>query len=567
MITLNRFVLLAFLTMFIVACTEKTDEIQLDNNSVQVIINADIVTMNEASPSAQALAYQDGKLIAIGTNESVMSAVGDNKHVYDAKGKTIVPGFIETHDHFYLSSAQFLVTDVQPFTTPTLKEALAKIKATQPDVEGWILGFGADQTLYQEQRGPHISELDVLFPNDPVLIYHLSGHGAFANSKALELAGIDKDSPDPVGGYFEKDADGELTGFLSGMPAFTQVKGFPNPNKESAILAAKQRASVGVTTASELAFMDKTTLAFVSNMTADGQFPMRIVGGYFSTADDFQEVVENLKQYENSLLKIPFVKTWTDGSIQGGTGSLIGGYYDKSFGGDGVQGTQEYFNNQVLDMYQRGIWPAIHANGDNAVEIALNAIEYAQKKSPKKALNIRPQIIHAQVTNKAQIARMADLGVNPSFFVTHVYYWGDLHQQTTLGPEKSKRLSALADAFELGIKASMHNDPPVSPVNPMLNMWIAMKRESTSGIVLGQDQIITAQQALKAYTINAAYQFGMEQQVGSLERGKFADFVMLSDNPLTVDIDKVKEIKVLSTVLNGNTVFERNALITASDSN
>lgn len=542
------------LTFFIAACSEQ--KVQSDSSTAKVIINADIVTMDDSEPTAQALAYRDNKIIAIGSNEDVLAKAGKHVSIYDAEGKAIVPGFIETHDHFYLSSSQFLVTDIQPFTTPTLKEALSKLSKTKPDSDGWILAFGADQTLYQEKRGLAIAELDALFPNNPVFVYHLSGHGAFANSKALQLAGIDKNTPNPTGGYFEKDEQGNLTGFLSGMPAFTQVKGFPTPNEESARLAAQQRASVGVTTASELAFMDEATLAFVSKMTADGQFPMRIVGGYFSTAADFDAVLPRITNYENELLTLPFIKTWTDGSIQGGTGSLIDGYYDADFGSDGVQGTQDFFNQQVLSMYQANMWPAIHANGDNAVEIALNAIEYAQKNTSNEVSEIRPQIIHAQVTNKAQIARMAKLNANPSFFVTHVYYWGDLHYQTTLGPEKSKRLSALGDAFELDIKASMHNDPPVSPVNPLLNMWIAIKRESTSGQVLGKAQAITAQQALQAYTINAAYQFGLEKQTGSLSTGKLADFVLLSANPLKVAVDDIKDIKVISTVLNGREIFE-----------
>jgi predicted amidohydrolase YtcJ len=173
----------------------------------------------------------------------------------------------------------------------------------------------------------------------------------------------------------------------------------------------------------------------------------------------------------------------------------------------------------------------------------------------KLGLDVRPQIIHAQYTREDQISRMAELGVYPTFFTTHVYYWGDLHYEKVLGPVRAQRLSAMADGFRYGIKPSMHNDPPVTPVDPLFNMWIAIKRTSQTGRVLGGDQAISPHQALEAYTINAAYQFGMEQDAGSLEVGKFADFVVLDSNPLKIDPDKIRYIRVLTTVRGGTITF------------
>ena len=205
-----------------------------------------------------------------------------------------------------------------------------------------------------------------------------------------------------------------------------------------------------------------------------------------------------------------------------------------------------------MRMYELGVWPAIHANGDGAMDVALNAIEFAQTETglgPDSG--IRPQLIHSQVTNEAQIARMAELGASPTFFTTHVYYWGDLHAERVLGPERVHRLSAMADAFRYGVRPSMHNDPPVTPADPILNMWIAVNRRSSSGEVYGPDQAITPRQALEAYTVNGAYQFGMEDEAGSLEVGKLADFVVLDRNPLNVDPDEIRDIDVLATVLRG----------------
>lgn len=228
------------------------------------------------------------------------------------------------------------------------------------------------------------------------------------------------------------------------------------------------------------------------------------------------------------------------------------GYHHAEMGGDGAQGDQDFFNRQVLRMYELGCWPAIHANGDGAVDVALNAVEYAQKTLGKKACkDIRPQIIHANYTRPEQIDRMAELHVYPTFFTTHVYYYGDLHYEKSLGPERAQRLSAMADAFRADTKPSMHNDPPVTPVDPLLNMWISVKRTSRGGRVLGVGQAITPRQALEAYTINAAFQFGMEKDAGSLEAGKYADFVVLDRNPLKIDPDEIRDIRILATVRGG----------------
>jgi predicted amidohydrolase YtcJ len=347
-----------------------------------------------------------------------------------------------------------------------------------------------------------------------------------------------------------------LTGFLSGQPAFLPYKSYPGSNRASAIAASEARAAKGITTASEFAILDTSVLEGLREATLDPKFATRVVGGYFSTAPDYEEMLPRLSNYETALLKIPFVKTWTDGSMQGGTGHLRDGYYDPTMGGGGAQGSQEYFNELVQNIYASGYWPAIHANGDGAVDVALNAVEFAQRESGTSvSANVRPQIIHAQVTRREQIERMAELGVSPTFMTIHVYYWGDLHYERTVGPELAQRLSAMGDAFRSGTRASMHNDPPVSPVDPFLNMWIAVNRLSSSGRELGRDQAITPSQALQAYTINAAYQFGMEDDAGTLEVGKLADFVILDRNPLEIDPTEIRDVRVLTTVMGGRVTY------------
>ncbi len=526
-------------------------------SQVQLLINADIITMNPTQPSANAMAYRDGHIIAIGEEAKVRAAIDEPVNAIDLNGHTVIPGLLETHDHLFLASSSAILTDVAPFSTPKLADALVKIGNTDVNEDGWIMAFGADQTLYEERRGPHISELDALHPDKPVAVFHLSGHGVYVNSKALELAGVDETTPSPKGGTIEKDQDGKLTGYLSGQPAMFLVTNYPTANQHTARIAAQQRAQVGITTASDFSVMNQPILELLSSVTAEDDFAVRLVGGLFSTAPNFTELARKLGDYENDKFKVPFVKTWTDGSIQGGTGYLSEGYHDASYGSGGAQGTQEYFNQQMIDIYELGLWPAFHANGDGATDTALNAIEHAQKTTKNRT--IRPQLIHSQYTRPDQIKRMATLKAQPTFFTTHVYYWGDLHHDHTLGAERAQRLSAMKDAFDVGLKPSMHNDKPVSDVDPFLNMQISVLRQSSSGRVLGGDQAITPYQALESYTVNAAYQFGMEDVAGSLEAGKYADFVVLDSNPLTVKPENLRNIKVKATIMGGNITYSENA--------
>lgn len=543
----------------LIACSDISDDtVGGVDDRMTLLVNAEIVTMNPERPTADAMAVRGNRIVAVGTEAEVRGAINDYHAFFDLDGHTIVPGFIETHDHLYMGSGTSLLADVSPFTTPTLAEALEKLSAVEPDKEGWIVAFGADQTLYQERRGPTRDILDPLFPDTPIIIYHLSGHAAFMNGEALRRAGIDDATPDPTGGFYEKDANGRLTGYLSGQPTFLPYKPYPSTTSEAVIAASQQRAAKGITTSSEFAIMNAFVLEGLRIATEEADFATRVVGGYFSTAPDYEEVVPLLGRYETDLLKIKFVKTWTDGSIQGGTGHLRDGYYDTTVGQGGAQGTQEYFNELVLDVYRKGYWPAIHANGDGAVDVALNAIEYAKQHVGAAVSDaVRPQIIHAQVTRDEQITRMAELEALPTFFPTHIYFWGDLHYKRTLGPELSQRLDPMGDAFDAGLRATMHNDPPVTPADPILNMWIAVNRRTSSGRLLGKDQAITPGQALQAYTTNAAYQFGMEDDVGSLESGKLADFVVLDLNPLEVDPDEIRNIQVLATVLGGRVTYSK----------
>jgi hypothetical protein len=466
---------------------------QTVDEDVVILANGNILTMNPKQPTASAMAVEvnQGKIIAVGDLAAVKKAAGKSYEYIDLETKTVVPRFIESHDHIVLWGSALTLLDVSPFVTPSLKEALQKLKIEgKPDKEGWIYAFGADQTLYTEKRGPTRQELDEIFPDRPVFIVHLSGHAAFANSKAFEAAGVTKDTPDPKGGEFEKDDKGELTGYIKGMPAWVKVGKLPPSNKETVLHSANVHASRGFTTATELAIMAPEMAIFMEDVTRSGDFPVRVYGGMFITMPGLDEVAPQIKNYETDLFKVRYIKTWTDGSTQGGTGYFTEPYYKLNADTKkGARGTQEEFNQQVTKILQLGFAPAIHANGDGAMDLALNAIAHARKATGNT--KIRPHLIHCQYVRQDQFDRIKELGnIGMTFFSAHVHSWGDMHRDVFLGPERAPKIACVKSAIERNIPFAIHNDPPVTPVNALHSMWVAVNRLTSSGKVLGPDQRI-----------------------------------------------------------------------------
>jgi predicted amidohydrolase YtcJ len=525
---------------------------QNDDDNVQVYANCEILTMNPEQPTASAMAVKDGKILSVGDLSTVKKVAGNSYEYYDLEGATVVPGFIETHDHMVQYGGTLGYLDITPFVCPTLKEALEKLKKYgEPDENGWIYAWAVDPTLYQEKRGPTRQELDNLFPNNPVFIFHMSGHGAYVNSKALELAGITKETPNPQGGEFQKDENGEFTGYLKGMPAWLKVGKLPAVNKETTMRSGKLHAKHGFTTVSELAIMNANLLHLLEEVTDNPDFPVRVLGGMFVTLPGLNEVAPQAKNYETELFKVKYIKTWTDGSTQGGTGYFSEPYYKlDSDTKKGARGTQEDFNQQVTLMLELGFSPAIHTNGDAAMDLALNAIEYARKRTGRN--DIRSHLIHCQYVRQDQFDRIKEMGnIGMTFMIPHVYFWGDMHRDVLLGPDRASKINSVKEAIKRGIPYAIHNDPPVTPPNALHSMWVAVNRLTSSGKVLGPEQCITPEQALLAYTREAAKVFGIEDEVGTLETGKFADFVVLAENPLKVDPLSIKDIKIVATVMNG----------------
>ncbi|MEK9919762.1 MAG: amidohydrolase [Luminiphilus sp.] len=533
-------------------------------------VNGVVLTMDPLNTVAEAVLVQEGEIVAIGKSSDLMSRVDEDTLVVDLRGRTLMPGFVDAHGHFPGSGQTVFSADLNspPIgEVNNMAELIARLGAfADRRSEGWIVGHGYDDTLLAEKRHPTRDDLDRVSAERPVAIVHVSGHLAVVNSAGLEILGIDESTVDPEGGVIVRDplsADGRRpNGVLEETAAravweYTLDLGIMDGVKMTT-QAAAEYLSVGVTTASA-GGMPLSVAKLLGLLSSLNQFPQRV-----ALFPLFEEVGEDLLSgavvldaLGDARVSVPRVKIIADGSIQGYTGYLSEPYYRPFKGDAAYRGypsvPREELFRQVAGLYERRIQVAIHCNGDASIDDGLDAIAAAAQAYPWP--EARPLIIHAQMTRLDQIERMAELGVTPSFFSAHTYYWGDRHAAIFMGPERAANMSPARWAQEAGVRFSSHMDTPVTPMLPLQAVWSQVNRESTAGVVIGPGQTIDRLSALRAVTIDAAWQVFMDDQVGSIEPGKRADLVVLSDNPLTA-VD-MRSIKVDRTVIDGATVYSR----------
>jgi predicted amidohydrolase YtcJ len=536
-----------------------------------IYINGDIVTLDKANPEAEAVATWQGKIVAIGSTSQLQKLAGPQTKIVDLGGKTLVPGLIEPHSHFILYGPIALIrVDLSSPPVGQIKnmkelvEALRK-RASVTAKGGWVSGFGYDDTTLEENRHPTRYDLDKASADHPVFISHISGHFVSLNSKALLMAGINKDTPQPVGGVIRKDSKtGEPDGVLeeaamlllySILPALTL-------DQRVALLAesARQYMKVGVTScgdalvagpgpvgAQDISAYQRTiaegSLPIRINMMIEANFLLKQSGGF-------------LTGFGDDRIKIGPAKIIGDGSIQGYTGWLTKPYH-VPFKGDkaycGYPFTQpEQLNPLVAELHKAGYQIAIHTNGDAAIDAAIEAFRLAQEAHPRT--NCRHRLEHCQAVREDQLDKIAKMGITPSFFVSHTYYWGDRHRDIFLGPERGVRISPLKSALKRGIRFSIHSDCPVTPVSPLFCVFAAVNRLTSSGKVLGPEFRLTPEEALRAVTIDAAWQTFEEDIKGTIEVGKLADFTILDQNPLKIAPEQIRNIQVQGVIIGGKQV-------------
>jgi predicted amidohydrolase YtcJ len=531
-----------------------------------IYVNGTVITMDRESRTVQAVAVRDGLIAAVGTAAEIRKLAGPGTVTVDLKGATMVPGMIDAHSHFPSPgiSALYTVNLAGPPLGDVKKiddiVAALKLKAASTPKGQWIRGTRYDQNELDERRHPTREDLDRASTEHPIYIVHSSGHMAVANSMALKMAGLDESRPQPKGGLYQKDPrTGKPNGVLeenamrlvgSHLPAFTAAQ-----NREAIAWAVQNYLSQGVTTATIAGGGISKELWAAGEA---GLVPLRVVAmGY---------QVTNGEQPPAKLIGTEMMKTGLtikhvhDGSIQGGnTGYLTEPYFtpfegDKNYRGYARE-SREDLTERVKKLNRLGYQIAIHANGDAAIDDVISAYREALKDFPRTDTRFRVE--HAQTTREDQLDLMKEYGISPSFYVSHTYYWGDVHRDVLLGPVRGARISPLKSALARGIQFSVHLDSPVTPMSPLQAVWSAVNRQTRSGKVLGPEQRITPLEAMRAVTIDAAWQEHDEKIKGSIEAGKMADFTILAENPLKIDPLKIREIPVLETIVGGKSVYKR----------
>ncbi|QCB51298.1 amidohydrolase [Rhodococcus sp. PAMC28707] len=524
----------------------------------RIYINGDIKTMDDASVAAPtALFTKGGRFVAIGSDAEITALAGPDIPVVDLAGAVVVPGFIETHLHPMMWGMWLSNVNATTGACPTIEEVIAALgerAATTPAGE-LVQAWGFDDSLVAEDRGLTTADLDRASVQHPIMVRHLSGHGVYVNSVALEMCGIDATAVDPEGGVIVRGADGVPTGELCEVPAMSLVYKLtpavdPKASSLALLRAQEVMASVGITSFHDM-FVTKDMYSTYRELEETGELQLRarLYLGH-GVHDQLGEIPE-----PTDLVNVGGVKLISDGSIQLHTAALTEPYHD--LGGchcGGMAIPAGSLGALVNEHHAAGRQLAIHTNGDQAIDFALDAIAAAQAEHPET--DIRHRLEHVQTLRDDQIERMVEIGVVASIFVNHVYYWGDRHRDRFLGQRRGERISPVASVVAAGLPFALHCDCPVTPVDPLFTMNTAVHRVTREGHVLGAEQRVSADVALSGYTSAAAQITGEAADKGRIAVGLLADFVVLDGDPLEQGPVDLSALKVLRTVVGGETVFE-----------
>ena len=531
-----------------------------------------IVTVDDAQPSVEAVAVKDGRIHAVGDLSAMESLVGPDTRKVDLAGRTLSPGFVDGHVHVNFLGMQAVGANLlapPDGDVETIDDVVASLSdwaaSTEDDDRmGWIFGMGFDDAVLAERRFPDRDDLDRVSTDMPVMAIHISGHFASVNSKALEMIGYNADTPDPEGGIIRRrPGSSEPNGVLEELAAIPAMMKYLTPrNIEDAEYFTRKglemAMSFGYTTAQEGRAFAPAHDGMVAYAEKYG-FPIDVVS-YIDYSDRTPLASDWYGPDYRSGYRVGGLKITLDGSPQGRTAWRTEPYLLPPDGqGPDYAGYPAIPDDQVVidlvdEAYRKGWQVLMHANGDAAVDQMIRAIAPAQEKYGPG--DRRHTLVHGQYTRLDQLDELAGLQIVGSFFPMHTFYWGDWHSEL-IGPEKAQHISPTRSALNAGMRITSHTDAPVALPNLMQVMWATVNRVTRSGKVLGAEERLTPEEALKAVTLWGAWQHFEDADKGSITPGKRADLVILSDNPLTIDPMRINEIVVLETIKDGNTVWQR----------
>ena len=529
-----------------------------------VVVNAKVYTMDTRAPRAEAFAVKGDRVVAVGSTADVRNLAGKNTSVFDAKGMTVVPGFIDTHNH---AGGEVLLNEVlvgNPFEVEfvSIRSIVDKLKAkaqTLPPGQ-WVEGFFFDDTKVKDKRGLNIHDLDEVSDEHPVIVRHRGGHSYFYNSKAFEMAGITKETPNPMGGTYDKDEKGELNGRVTDLASQPFQKVGIRPSYTDA--QREQRARAGLAHISrQFARYGLTSvhhqggnLQAMQDVRARGELLHRI--SYETSGPALEAMIAAGIQtgFGDEWIKFGSTSEHTvDGSFSERTMALSTPYpgVTPPYKGN-VTETQATLNEWVERVHRAGIQLNCHANGDVAIDMYLTAAERALKLLPRQ--NARPKITHCTLINPRLVQRIKEIGAVPAMFTTYAYYNPD--KFVYYGEAMMKNCMAYRSMLDAGIYAAAGSDFSPGPFAPLMGIQGMVTRRGWDGKVWGANQRITVSEAIAVNTYNGAWTSGEETIKGSITAGKLADYVVLADDPHTVDAEKIKDIQIVRTVVGGRTSYQ-----------
>ena len=536
--------------------------------SDMIYLGGDIITMDENNPMAEAVAVKDGLILAVGPKDDVLKTKGAATQIVNLGGKTMLPGFIDGHSHFFQAAmiADYANVSAPPVGTASsiagiiavLKEHVAQ-QALKPGE--WLIGYGYDGSALTDGRDATRDDFDPYFPDNPMVLVHVSGHGCVLNSAGFKAVGIDANTPTPPGGVtVRKPGSNEPAGLLMENSMFPILMALPKPSPqvllEHLTTAQQMYASNGYTTVQD-APIDPKVMPLYQKAADEGRFFLDL-NGYWES-HQFLATAKPGTDYRSPRAghyRLAGVKVIADGSPQGRTPYFTKPYLTGGPGGEkNWRGTPivppEHLNAVVKLAYDCDAQVLVHCNGDAAIDMLLDAHKAAGAPHGR-----RTTVVHSQFVRRDQLDLYVQYGINASFFTNHAFFWGDVHMQN-LGQERAYFLSPMKTARALGLRMTNHSDFLVTPLDPMFILWTAVNRTSRSGQIIGPDERISVLDGLKALTIDGAHQYFEDNRKGSIEVGKLADLVILTANPTKVDPAAIKAIKVAETIKGGKSVFRR----------
>jgi hypothetical protein len=533
------------------------------NTSKLALIHGNILTMDQKRPKAQAVVVQDDKIIAIGSDDQIISQIDASTEVIDLKGRTLLPGFIDCHAH--PMSFGLAQKEVDCTTPPggSIRDIIERIReAANEKQEGkWIIGRGYDDFSLKEKRHPNRWDLDVASPKNPVLITRICAHISVVNSVALKLANITKDTENPQGGQIDKDPKtGEPTGVLRERAIEIVSRIVPSTTEEE-LREAINRASLdfvsrGVTSVTDAGIsLAAEVRAYQEAVRKDGM-PLRVSMMYSLDLLPQLEALGISTGFGDKRLKVGGIKIVLDGSMTGRTAAVSHPYRDDPENTGIMYYSQDELDKLVLKAHKAGFQIGIHAIGDRAINSALDAFESALQKVPVE--DHRHRIEHCGICNPTIISRLKKLRIIPVPQPIFLYGSGESYR-AGLSDEGTAWSYPLGSFLKEDIPVPMSSDS-LGSMDPLLGIYTAVTRKTFEGKDVGPVQRISAEEALRAYTINSAYADFDENIKGSIEIGKLADFVVLSDDPCTVDSEIIKDLKVELTIIGGKTVYRKEAI-------